>query len=215
MSGLLPASATGNAAPHQRSNAIRRSAFLRNAFPAADDNSFTYALLESKDCPVPTSHYCATFSLLAHNMSTYKGSTPSSPSIDPRIVDFYANFYRISDDPSEQAHAEYVESFTKDGTLVMGTKKAMGYDNILELRKGLWTGPVKKRLHHLKQTFPFGDNNLNVMLHGFVDYGLKNGKDVQVEWAARAVLVDEGGKLKMKDYQVYLDSAPVANAMKD
>jgi hypothetical protein len=148
-------------------------------------------------------------------MSTYKGATPSNPKIDPRVVEFYENFYRVSDDPSDQAHKEYVESLTHDGTLVMGTKKATGYDNVMELRKGLWSGPVKTRKHTLKQIFPFGDNSKNVMLHGSVDYGLKNGKDVTVEWAARAELTEEGGKLKMKEYQVYLDSAPVANAAKD
>jgi hypothetical protein len=146
-------------------------------------------------------------------MSTYKGDTPSG--LDPRIVDFFANFYRVSDDPSEQSHDDYANSVTKDGTLVMGTKVAKGYDSILELRKGLWSGPVKTRKHTLKQIFPFGDNSNNVMLHGKVDYHLKNGKDVQVEWAGRAVMVEDGGKLKMKEYQVYLDSAPVANAMKD
>lgn len=146
-------------------------------------------------------------------MSTYKGSTPSA--IDPKVVDFYANFYRVSDDPSEEAHIEYAEAITKDGSLIMGTKKATGYDDILALRKGLWSGPVKTRKHYLKQIFPFGENSNNVMLHGKVDYGLKNGKDVTVEWAARGELVEEGGKLKMKEYQVYLDSAPVANAVKD
>ncbi|KPI41928.1 uncharacterized protein AB675_5311 [Cyphellophora attinorum] len=146
-------------------------------------------------------------------MSTYKGSTPST--IDPRIVDFYAEFYRISDDPSEQSHTAYADSVTKDGTLIMGLKKAQGYDEILELRKGLWSGPVKTRKHTLKQIFPFGEGSKEVMLHGSVDYGLKNGKDVNVEWAGRAVLVEDGGKLKMREYQVYLDSAPVVNAMKD
>lgn len=147
-------------------------------------------------------------------MSTYKGATPSNPQLDARVSEFYENFYRVSDDPSEQSHTEYTESLTKDGTLIMGTKKATGHDNILELRKGLWSGPVKTRKHTLKQIFPFGDNSKNVMLHGHVDYGLKNGKAVNVEWAARAELVEVDGKLKMKEYQVYLDSAPVVNAVK-
>ena len=155
------------------------------------------------------------FSSTIVKMSTYKGATPSNPQVDPRVVEFYENFYRVSDDPSDQAHIEYVDSLTKDGTLVMGTKKATGYDNLMDLRKGLWSGPIKTRKHTLKQIFPFGDNSKNVMLHGSVDYGLKNGKAVTVEWAGRAELVEEGGKLKMKVYQVYLDSAPVANAAKD
>lgn len=50
------------------------------------------------------------------------------------------------------------------------------------------------------------------MLHGNVDYVLKNGKSVTVDWAAHAQFVDVGGELKMKFYQVYLDSAPVAQA---
>lgn len=56
------------------------------------------------------------------------------------------------------------------------------------------------------------------MLYGYVEYGLKNGKEVNVDWAGHAVMVeDKDGKegLKMKTYQVYLDSAPVANAVKD
>jgi hypothetical protein len=149
--------------------------------------------------------------VLTATMSTYKGSTPSNPKVDPRIVEFYQNFYRVSDDPS--AHDEYVDAMTKDGTLVMGSKKAVGAEEIMKLRKGLWSGPVKTRLHTLKQIFPFGDNSMNVMLHGHVDYGLSNGKDVHVEWAGRAEFVEDGDKLRMKVYQVYLDSAVVVNAM--
>lgn len=50
------------------------------------------------------------------------------------------------------------------------------------------------------------------MLHGSVDYVLKNGKSVTVDWAAHAQFVEQGQDLKMKFYQVYLDSAPVAQA---
>lgn len=50
------------------------------------------------------------------------------------------------------------------------------------------------------------------MLHGSVDYGLHNGKDVSVDWAAHAQFAEVDGKLKMRFYQVYLDSTPVAQA---
>jgi hypothetical protein len=53
------------------------------------------------------------------------------------------------------------------------------------------------------------------MLYGTVDYVLHNGKDVMVEWAGRAVLTEDKGKWKMHFYQVYMDSAPVANALKE
>jgi hypothetical protein len=133
----------------------------------------------------------------------YQGETPSL-TIDPRIPDFFARFYAVSDNPSEESHAEYANSLTKDGTLIMGIKEAKGYDNILEFRKGLWTGPVKTRQHKLNKIFPFGDNSNEVMLYGSVDYELKNGRNVTVHWAGRALMVEVGGKLKMGFYQVYL-----------
>lgn len=67
--------------------------------------------------------------------------------------------------------------------------------------------------HHLHRIYPFGGTNANdVMLHGSVDYVLHNGKDVKVDWAAHAQFKEVGKDLKMRFYQVYLDSAPVAQA---
>jgi hypothetical protein len=144
-------------------------------------------------------------------MSTYKAALPSTPSIDPRIPAFFEKFYATSDDPSDSAHLDYANSLTKDATLYMGIKSATGYDNILELRKGLWSGPVKTRKHHVNKIFPFDgpgkEGSAEVMLYGWVEYGLKNGKDLTVNWSARAVMVeDKDGVegLKMGFYQVYL-----------
>ncbi|KIW99714.1 uncharacterized protein Z518_11127 [Rhinocladiella mackenziei CBS 650.93] len=166
-------------------------------------------------------------------MSTYRGQTPSSPPVDPRIVSFFEKFYEVSDNPT--AHEEYAQSFTPDADFVMGLKRATGYNDILTIRHGLWSGPVKTRKHTLVKIFPFGKDSNEVMLYGSVDYGLKNGKDVTVEWAGRAVLVEYQGDLRMSFYQVYLvsddhhsacaaeslaantgqDAAAVANAAKD
>lgn len=44
------------------------------------------------------------------------------------------------------------------------------------------------------------------MLYGTVKYGLKAGGESGVEWAARAHLVKQDGKVKMDFYQVYLVS---------
>jgi hypothetical protein len=149
--------------------------------------------------------------------SHYTGATPSTPTIDPRITTFFSSFYATSDSPSEQSHLDYANSFTRDADFYMGPKYGKGYDTILEMRKALWSGPVKTRKHTLVKIFPFGEDAKEVMVYGFVEYGLKNGKDVKVDWAGRAEFVDEGGEdgLKFKLYQVYLDSAPVANALKD
>lgn len=145
----------------------------------------------------------------------YKGATPSSTSlaVDPRIVAFYERFYAVSDDPS--LHEEYARSLTPTADIIMGTRAAKGYDEILALRKAIWAGPIISRKHVLEKIFPFSENE--VMVYGNVTYGLRNGKEVKVDWAGRTVFEDAGGEdgLKMRFYQVYLDSAPVANAAKD
>jgi hypothetical protein len=148
-------------------------------------------------------------------MSNYIAAVPQNVKLDPKVANLFANFYTTSDNPSEKLHADYANSFTSDATLIMGLREVQGYDAILELRKSLWAGPVKTRLHTLHKIFPFGDDANEIMLYGHVDYELKNGKDVSVNWAGRAQVVDEGGHLKMKFYQVYSDSAAIANAMKD
>lgn len=112
----------------------------------------------------------------------------------------------------------------------MGTRSATGHDAILALRQANWAGPVKSRRHVVERVYPFGtsvssgdadgeegkkgDDALEVFLNGTVEYGLKNGRDVTIEWAAKAVFVEvsvDGGEdkasgLRFKFYQVYLVS---------
>lgn len=45
------------------------------------------------------------------------------------------------------------------------------------------------------------------MLYGTVEYVLKEGGESKVDWAARAHLMEEEGKVKMDFYQVYLVSS--------
>lgn len=74
----------------------------------------------------------------------------------------------------------------------------------MTLRKGLWSGPVKTRLHTVEKIYGWNEEGKEVMLFGNVRYGLVNGKEVVVEWAGRAELVFEGEEVKMGFYQVYL-----------
>lgn len=69
---------------------------------------------------------------------------------------------------------------------------------------------VSSRCHKPLKIFPFGPNGDEVMLYGTVDYGLKDGKNASVDWAARAHLVQEEGTVKMDFYQVYLVSLHVS-----
>jgi hypothetical protein len=65
---------------------------------------------------------------------------------------------------------------------------------------------VASRKHKATKIFPFGPNSDEVMLYGTVQYGLKAGGESGLEWAARAHLVKEDGRVKMDFYQVYLVS---------
>lgn len=74
------------------------------------------------------------------------------------------------------------------------------------MRKGLWE-KVSSRRHKISKIFPFGSGADEAMLHGTVDYGLKDGRQNSVDWAAHAHLVKEGDVVKMDFYQVYLVSS--------
>lgn len=74
------------------------------------------------------------------------------------------------------------------------------------MRHGMWE-KVAKRSHKPSMIYTFGDQGNDVMLHGTVDYKLKDGKKAEgIEWAARARFGAEYGSLKMEFYQVYLVS---------
>lgn len=59
---------------------------------------------------------------------TYKSTYPPYTKVDSGIVQFFEDFYKLSDTPD--AHDEYVDQFTKDATLVMASKKGVGSEGI-------------------------------------------------------------------------------------
>jgi hypothetical protein len=150
-------------------------------------------------------------------MSAYASEYPSVE-FDAAYKKFFEEFYATSDTPD--AHEKYIENFTKDAVLVMASKKATGSDGslysasavmnpgsqcseILALRKGMWE-KVASRKHKAIKIFPFGPGSDECMLYGTVQYGLKAGGESGLDWAARAHLVKDHGRVKMDFYQVYL-----------
>lgn len=73
------------------------------------------------------------------------------------------------------------------------------------MREGMWE-KVIRRNHTALKVFPFGPNSSEAMLYGTVNYGLKDGREATVDWAARAHLVKQDGAVMMDFYQVYLVS---------
>ncbi|KAE8451295.1 hypothetical protein EG329_004460 [Mollisiaceae sp. DMI_Dod_QoI] len=134
---------------------------------------------------------------------TYASKSPPGIQVDSGIKQFFEEFYKISDTGTEEAHELYADSFVKDGIIIMGIKIGRGRDEILQIRKGLWE-KVASRLHRPLKIFPFGENADEVMLYGTVAYTLKDGRKADIDWSARANMVNDGGKWKLKYYQVYL-----------
>ncbi|EPE02625.1 fungal specific transcription factor [Ophiostoma piceae UAMH 11346] len=131
---------------------------------------------------------------------------PAGTTADDPAVMFFSDFYRTSDNPD--AHGVYVDQFTPDASVAMGSIKVEGQAAISAVRKGMWE-KVAARHHAVHQIYPFGSGTNEYMLHGVVNYTAKDGSKSGKEWAAHAVLVPGAeGKLKLKLYHVYLDTAP-------
>jgi hypothetical protein len=79
----------------------------------------------------------------------------------------------------------------------------------------MWT-KVSSRSHNPIKIFPFGSYSDEVMLYGTVTYGLKDGGESGLDWAARAKLrKEEDGKVRMEFYQVYLVSVDTGRGMSE
>ncbi|KAH9828200.1 hypothetical protein Tdes44962_MAKER02564 [Teratosphaeria destructans] len=142
-------------------------------------------------------------------MSQYIAEVPSDGSVKPEILTYYERFYHISDTPD--AHLQYAEQFTKNAKLIMVSDEANGRDAILQIRKSMWE-KVTRRSHKPIRIYTFGPGSADTMLYGTVDYELKDGRKASVPWSARSHFTEEDGELKQDFYQVYLDTAAMANA---
>ncbi|KFY96940.1 hypothetical protein V500_02261 [Pseudogymnoascus sp. VKM F-4518 (FW-2643)] len=138
---------------------------------------------------------------MAHS---YKSQYPTKVVVDEKIVQFFEDFYRISDTPG--AHEEYANYFTKDATFILASKSIKGYEEILAARKAMWTA-VASRAHKPIKVFPFGHVSTEFMLYGTVSYEMKDGRKSGLDFSARAKMVQIEKQWKMQDYQVYMDTA--------
>ncbi|KAK2595292.1 hypothetical protein QQS21_007007 [Conoideocrella luteorostrata] len=146
---------------------------------------------------------------MAHS---YKPQYPEGNPASAEIVKFFEDFYRTSDIPGE--HDQYVDLFAKDATFIMASKKSHGSQEIKTARIGMWS-VVASRKHTIYKVFPYSGQSNEFMLYGSVALGLRNGANVDVDWAARAeVAKSEDRKWRMKFYQVYLDTGAIAAANK-
>lgn len=62
---------------------------------------------------------------MAHS---YKSEYPAGVQVDDGIKAFFEEFYKTSDTPD--AHEKYADSFTKDATIIVASKKAVGAEGM-------------------------------------------------------------------------------------
>lgn len=56
--------------------------------------------------------------------NSYQAVYPGDLAVSPEIVQFFEDFYRISDIPGE--HDRYVDQFTQDAIFILASKKSHG-----------------------------------------------------------------------------------------
>ncbi|KII96180.1 hypothetical protein PLICRDRAFT_694220 [Plicaturopsis crispa FD-325 SS-3] len=127
---------------------------------------------------------------------------PVNDAVPKSTNEFLASFYAVSDKSGPAAHAEYTSHFLPSATLIMGPKIFPGHGGVHTFREGAWEH-VERRRHVIQGVFAGSEGE--VMLYGTVDYGMKDGTQVEgVQWAGRMVLspTDRGPKISF--YQVYI-----------
>lgn len=97
---------------------------------------------------------------------------------DKSIHDFLHTYYDTSNDG--QAHDDYADFFTKDGQFIFNDKKAKGRDEILKLRKAIWSH-VPGRDHYPLQIYTHGSDPTDLMVYGIVTYDHHHGHQTEAE----------------------------------
>ncbi|KAK3322523.1 hypothetical protein B0H66DRAFT_207049 [Apodospora peruviana] len=122
----------------------------------------------------------------------YEPYYPTNVEVPQIVKDFIKIFFKTSDTPG--ATDEWTAHFHDDAVLVMGKSKAYRKDEIRKLRVGMWD-KVEARKHRVRKLFASNfteeeesKTTLECMMFGDVQYRLKMGERVQVDWAAHAKL---------------------------
>ncbi|KAK2812987.1 hypothetical protein FQN50_001008 [Emmonsiellopsis sp. PD_5] len=118
------------------------------------------------------------------------------------ISDWFNAFYAVSDDGT--AHEKYPDFFAPDAKLIMGDKVAVGRDEILTIRKNMWSAVSSRR--HTYTYFTSSEVPNTYTLIGQVKYGFEDGTEGEKDWVAKAEFEGEGDERRMVFYQVFLNA---------
>lgn len=124
-----------------------------------------------------------------------------------QLQSFIQAFYKQSDTKPPSQNDPYVNYFTPQATLIMGSKEVNGHDQVEQLRQNMWSG-VSLRHHVVSNVAAVTETEL--LLNGYVEYTMADGANLSKSWGAHMML-DLSTEYKIKFYQVYIDSATPQN----
>ncbi|KAF2491272.1 hypothetical protein BU16DRAFT_564979 [Lophium mytilinum] len=137
------------------------------------------------------------------------------PEVQKTIID---TLFNLLDDKSAGVGDKLAdEIFTSDGILHGGAGTAKGTDAIRHARDNAWK-IIHTRRHKVLRVYVHDAEAKDLLIVGHVTMGFPNGKENAGEFTARILFVapeTEGGKPKIKDYNVWADTAPLSKAIQE
>ncbi|QDS75304.1 hypothetical protein FKW77_001367 [Venturia effusa] len=138
-------------------------------------------------------------------MSIYPNAFPST--ITPEVKEFMEEYFHVSNAASTHTthdadEERFASLFVEDGTYEFAEKAYKGHKEISDFREFLFNN-VPHRDHPAIQFYTFGDDDLQLMCIGKVEYKYEDGTKHECEWAGRYEIVKlSKGALKFKRVQI-------------
>ena len=143
--------------------------------------------------------------------------------VPSHIMQPFVQLFKSWDMP--ESDDKYLDSWFPDGELVFGAV-SKGRPQVKAARESMvhaTKGPIVDLQHDLQKFFVLAGGDLDsaeveIIMTGEIWYLLKNGKKIDRAWASRAQIAKDhqgDGKIRIKHYEVYLDSLPLVNAINE
>ncbi|KAI4093439.1 MAG: hypothetical protein LQ344_002852 [Seirophora lacunosa] len=119
---------------------------------------------------------------------------------DPKVQELMSHYFATSNHDSD--HEGFADMFTPDGEYSMNDRKAKGREEIINMRRGLWSH-IPTRDHTPHMIYTHGHDQLQLMSRGDTKYKHHMGHETGTEWAAYYQLKkDENGEPKFRKIHI-------------
>jgi len=134
-------------------------------------------------------------------------STPVSDATKSRIDTLFSLL-----DSRDQSVGDRLadELFTEDGVMHGGAGTAHGTEALRHSRDKAWT-IIQSRRHTVQRVYVHDAEAKDLLIIGTVAMGFPNGKELASEFTARILFAGD----KIKNYNVWADTAPMGKAIQE